>query len=348
MVRTKTPPPLPEKSAKLKTKTSSLTSDNSSGSPKTKKAKSKGDETRPKVKSHATKVEEPLRVDPPTKPKTKKGTLTRSESHDDSDNESVPMIVDSDDGEVKQVKPPATSVVSDARKDKLRRLEAAKLRKAAKEKELQERIAVERAEAGRISTIQWLEKQQVRKFMKERSIPVDDQVQPDPEQLRQNNEYHQAGIFELPSEANLDKLPPGEAYSKFIHDFFKEEYRDMTEGAKNRLGEEGAREARITSARKNKSKWLASMADDDGLDTQQVLSLFDLDRFGADSPIIQYHIQLVSREHEVMNSPRPRRLNKKTRAMTIPDTPRTTYGSKLITLPATRWTTNATMHARRG
>ena len=121
MARTKTPPPLPEKSAKLKTKTSSSASDNSSGSPKTKKAKSKGDETRPKVKSHATKVEEPLRVDPPTKPTTKKGTLTRSESYGDSGDERVPMILDSDNGEVEDVKPPAKSVVSDGERDLRRR-----------------------------------------------------------------------------------------------------------------------------------------------------------------------------------------------------------------------------------
>ena len=70
------------------------------------------------------------------------------------------MVDDSDDSAVKQVKTPATSRVAAARKDKLRRLEAQKLRHAASKKALDERLAVERAEAGRLSTVAWLEKKQ--------------------------------------------------------------------------------------------------------------------------------------------------------------------------------------------
>ena len=70
------------------------------------------------------------------------------------------MVDDSDDSAVKQVKTPATSRVAAARKDKLRRLEAQKLRHAASKKALDERLAVERAEAGRLATVAWLEKKQ--------------------------------------------------------------------------------------------------------------------------------------------------------------------------------------------
>ena len=165
MAQTTKSPPLHEKPTTLKTKTSSSTSNNSSESPKEKKAKSNNEEKRPMVESRATKVEEPPRLDPLNIPIPPAGKLTRSRSLEtDTGDEHDSTGDDSDDSNVKRVKLPESSRFIALRKDKLRRLEAQKLRHAASEKELQERLAVERAEAGRLATVAWLEKQQVNKY----------------------------------------------------------------------------------------------------------------------------------------------------------------------------------------
>ena len=77
MARSKTPQPLGATSAKTKVKKSSSESDHSSASPKEVKEKVKKDKhkARPKATPSATKVEEPLRVNPT--PKTQKGNLSR-------------------------------------------------------------------------------------------------------------------------------------------------------------------------------------------------------------------------------------------------------------------------------
>ena len=80
MARNK-PLPLNATSAKVKVKTSSLASENSTGSPKLKKIKKGDGEQRPKVKSSTTKSEEPPRVDPPTKT----GKLSRVALNSDDD-----------------------------------------------------------------------------------------------------------------------------------------------------------------------------------------------------------------------------------------------------------------------
>ena len=83
----------------------------------------------------------------------------------------------------------------------------------------------------------------------------------------------------------MNDLTDSEQFSQFISLEFVKTYGAMNQQERERLGENNARASRIMNARPNKDAWTAAMYDID-LNVQQVISLFDLDRFGNKYPDI--------------------------------------------------------------